>query len=104
MGKYIKGNIKFLKIVNQKNYFGKSKFLVLQLIPPLYTLLGCYEISLGDTIGVGTPEKTHKMIQAIKNIPKEKLAAHFHDTYDKACDNLMAALEVRIYLETGLFN
>jgi hydroxymethylglutaryl-CoA lyase len=55
--------------------------------------MGCYEISLGDTIGVGTPEKTHKMFRAIKNIPKENLAAHFHDTYDKAVENLMAALE-----------
>jgi len=55
---------------------------------------GCYEISLGDTIGVGTPEKTHKLFQAIKNIPKESLAAHFHDTYDKAIENLLAALEV----------
>jgi len=55
--------------------------------------MGCYEISLGDTIGVGTPEKTHKLFQAIKNIPKEKLAAHFHDTYDKAVENLLAALE-----------
>lgn len=61
-----------------------------------FTLIntGCYEISLGDTIGVGTPEKTHKLFQAIKNIPKENLAAHFHDTYDKAIENLLAALEV----------
>jgi len=55
--------------------------------------MGCYEISLGDTIGVGTPEKTHKLFQTIKNIPKENLAAHFHDTYDKAIENLLAALE-----------
>lgn len=59
--------------------------------------MGCYEISLGDTIGVGTPEKTHKLFQAIKNIPKENLAAHFHDTYDKAIENLLAALEVNYY-------
>jgi len=57
-------------------------------------ILGCYEISLGDTIGVGTPEKTHKLFQAIKGIPKERLAAHFHDTYDRAIENLLAALEV----------
>jgi hydroxymethylglutaryl-CoA lyase len=56
--------------------------------------MGCYEISLGDTIGIGTPEKTHKMFQAIKNIPKEHLAAHFHDTYDRAVENILAALEV----------
>ena len=59
-----------------------------------WQILGCYEISLGDTIGVGPPEKTHKLFQAIKNIPKEHLAAHFHDTYDRAIENLMAALEV----------
>ena len=61
--------------------------------------IGCYEISLGDTIGVGTPEKTHKLFQAIKNIPKERLAAHFHDTYDKAIQNLLAALEVNFVNE-----
>lgn len=37
------------------------------------------------------------MFQAIKNIPKEKLAAHFHDTYDRAIENLLAALEVIIF-------
>jgi len=55
--------------------------------------MGCYEISLGDTIGVGTPEKTRKLFQAITGIPKEKLAAHFHDTFDRAIDNLLVALE-----------
>lgn len=45
--------------------------------------MGCYEISLGDTIGIGTPEKTYALLDAVK-IDKKKLAAHFHKTYDRA--------------------
>ena len=56
--------------------------------------IGCYEISLGDTIGIGTPEKAHKLFQTITNIPKNKLAGHFHDTYGNAVENILAALEV----------
>jgi hydroxymethylglutaryl-CoA lyase len=41
--------------------------------------MGCYEVSLGDTIGAGTPEKTEALMQAL-TAPKDKLAAHFHDT------------------------
>lgn len=55
--------------------------------------MGCYEISLGDTIGVGTPEKARAMIQAVAAaVPVEKLAVHFHDTYGQALANLYAAL------------
>jgi hydroxymethylglutaryl-CoA lyase len=56
--------------------------------------MGCYEISLGDTIGVGTPIKTQALLDAImKNIPAEKLAVHFHDTYGQALTNIYVALE-----------
>ena len=56
--------------------------------------LGCYEVSLGDTIGIGTPEKTRKMVQAVKAIvPADSLAVHFHDTYERALDNLKIAME-----------
>lgn len=56
--------------------------------------MGCYEISLGDTIGTGTPVKTAKMLEAVLgDIPREKLAAHFHDTYGQALANLLVALE-----------
>jgi isopropylmalate/homocitrate/citramalate synthase len=56
--------------------------------------MGCYEISLGDTIGTGTPEKTRALIQGVKKeIPVEHLAAHFHATYGRAVDNLKVALE-----------
>jgi hydroxymethylglutaryl-CoA lyase len=56
--------------------------------------LGCYEISLGDTIGVGTPEKAKEMLRAVSaNIPPANLAMHFHDTYGQALANLYAGLE-----------
>ncbi|MEP4468460.1 hydroxymethylglutaryl-CoA lyase, partial [Marinobacter alexandrii] len=56
--------------------------------------MGCYEISLGDTIGVGTPQKAKRMLEAVTaHVPVEKLAAHFHDTYGQALANLYAVLE-----------
>ena len=59
----------------------------------LYSM-GCYEISLGDTIGVGTPGKTKAMLETVaERVPVEKLAGHFHDTYGQALANVYAALE-----------
>ena len=59
--------------------------------------LGCYEISLGDTIGTGTPLKTQAMIASVmENVPLGHLAAHFHDTYGQALANLLAALQMGI--------
>lgn len=56
--------------------------------------LGCYEISLGDTIGVGTPAKAKEMLRAVAaNIPIAELAMHFHDTYGQALANLYAGME-----------
>jgi hydroxymethylglutaryl-CoA lyase len=56
--------------------------------------MGCYEISLGDTIGVGTPLKAKRMLEAVsKEVPINRLAAHFHDTYGQAIGNLYAVLE-----------
>ncbi|SFH69881.1 hydroxymethylglutaryl-CoA lyase [Modicisalibacter xianhensis] len=56
--------------------------------------MGCYEVSLGDTIGTGTPLKAKRMIEAVsRDIPMDKLAAHFHDTYGQALANLYAVLE-----------
>ncbi|AZQ10065.1 hydroxymethylglutaryl-CoA lyase [Shewanella khirikhana] len=56
--------------------------------------LGCYEISLGDTIGVGTPVKARKMVEAVAaKVPADKLALHFHDTYGQALANILACLE-----------
>ncbi|HEX5314926.1 MAG TPA: hydroxymethylglutaryl-CoA lyase, partial [Gammaproteobacteria bacterium] len=57
--------------------------------------LGCYEISLGDTIGVGTPRKAQRMLEAVAvGVPIERLAVHFHDTYGQALANILACLEL----------
>ena len=56
--------------------------------------LGCYEISLGDTIGAGTPVKAKQMLEAVrKDIPVNLLAAHFHNSYGQALANLYAVVE-----------
>ncbi len=56
--------------------------------------MGCYEVSLGDTIGTGTPIKARRMLEAVaRDVPVERLAAHFHDTYGQALANLAAVLE-----------
>ncbi|MGI2224674.1 hydroxymethylglutaryl-CoA lyase [Shewanella frigidimarina] len=59
--------------------------------------MGCYEISLGDTIGVGTPNKARQMVEAVaKAVPADKLALHFHDTYGQALANILACLETGV--------
>lgn len=56
--------------------------------------MGCYEVSLGDTIGVGTPARAQAMIEAVaRRVPVEHLAVHFHDTYGQALANILACLE-----------
>ncbi len=55
---------------------------------------GCYEVSLGDTIGVGTPAKARAMVKAVASeVPTDALAIHFHDTYGQALANILACLE-----------
>jgi hydroxymethylglutaryl-CoA lyase len=59
--------------------------------------LGCYEVSLGETIGTATPGRVRTMLAAVMEaVPREKLAVHLHDTYGQALANLMAALELGI--------
>lgn len=58
--------------------------------------MGCYEISLGDTIGVGTPGSMFTMLQRVMNdVPVNVLAVHCHDTYGQALPNILIALQVR---------
>jgi hydroxymethylglutaryl-CoA lyase len=58
--------------------------------------MGCYEISLGDTTGVGTPGSVRAMLEEVtKCIPADKLGVHCHDTYGQALANILTALEVR---------
>jgi len=57
--------------------------------------MGCYEVSLGDTIGVGTPKKTQAMIESCtRQLPIAQLAGHYHDTYGQALANIYASLEL----------
>lgn len=66
---------------------------VVQLADTLFRM-GCDEISLGDTIGVGTPIKTKQLLETVlQNIPREHVAVHFHDTYGQALTNIYVALE-----------
>ncbi len=75
-------------------YEGEIKATAVAKVASQLFELGCYEISLGDTIGVGTPLKAQQMIDEVtKTIPRQFLAAHFHDTYGQALANLIAVLE-----------
>ncbi|KAI8055739.1 hypothetical protein BDF22DRAFT_671858 [Syncephalis plumigaleata] len=59
--------------------------------------MGCYEISLGDTIGVGTPGSMRSLIEAVtERVPTRKLAVHCHDTYGQALANILAALDMGV--------
>jgi hydroxymethylglutaryl-CoA lyase len=59
--------------------------------------MGCYEISLGDTIGTGTPLKARQLIERVaSDVPLERIALHFHDTYGQALANIFACLELGV--------
>uniref|UniRef100_A0A3Q3MAV7 hydroxymethylglutaryl-CoA lyase n=1 Tax=Labrus bergylta TaxID=56723 RepID=A0A3Q3MAV7_9LABR len=67
-----------------------------QVAKRLYSM-GCYEISLGDTIGVGTPGSMTEMLQAVsREVPLNALAVHCHDTYGQALANILVALQMGI--------
>ena len=69
---------------------------VAEVAAALYEM-GCYEVSLGDTIGVGTPRKMQAMIEACAGrVPVEKLAGHYHDTYGQALANIYASMELGV--------
>ena len=64
--------------------------------------MGCTEVSLGDTIGVGIPAKARAMVEAVAaEAPVERLAAHFHDTHGQALANLLAVLEQGVRVIDG---
>jgi hydroxymethylglutaryl-CoA lyase len=82
-------------------YEGDVPPLVVADVAQALLEMGCYEISLGDTIGVGTPEKTRAMIKAVaRRVPLKKIAGHFHDTYGMAAANVYASLQMGI----GIFD
>jgi len=69
---------------------------VAEVASALYAM-GCYELSLGDTIGTGTPGRTQAMLEACaRDVPIAKLAGHYHDTYGQALANIYASLELGV--------
>jgi len=59
--------------------------------------MGCYEVSLGDTTGAGTPVRTQRLIEAMaRHVPVNKLAGHFHDTFGQALANILASMEMGV--------
>jgi len=75
-------------------YEGKVKPTAVAEIAATLLRLGCYEVSLGDTIGVGTPLQAQNLVHTVAaSVPLGRLAAHFHDTYGQALANLLAVLQ-----------
>lgn len=73
-----------------------NPYKVAEVAARLY-YMGCYEISLGDTIGVGTPNKIQTMLeQVFKELPNDKVALHCHDTYGQALANIYAGLQMGV--------
>ena len=78
-------------------YQGEVPFAEVARVAGLLRDLGCYEISLGDTIGVGTPGRARAMVERVaREVPVAQLAAHFHDTYGQALANLHAVLQLGV--------
>jgi hydroxymethylglutaryl-CoA lyase len=78
-------------------YEGKVAPEVVSDVTRQLLAMGCYEVSLGDTIGVGTPLKAKRMVQLVAQaVPIERLALHFHDTFGQALANILACLELGV--------
>jgi len=78
-------------------YEGEVKPQAVAAVAEKLYKMGCYEISLGDTIGVGTPGRIRTVIEAVaKRVPIGKLAGHYHDTYGQALANIYASLEAGV--------
>jgi isopropylmalate/homocitrate/citramalate synthase len=78
-------------------YEGEVKPAAVAAVAKALDAMGCYELSLGDTIGVGTPGKVRAVIEAVaREVPIARLAVHLHDTYGQALANLYAALELGV--------
>lgn len=78
-------------------YEGEIKSAAVTEVAEKLQQMGCYEISLGDTIGVGTPAKASQLIETVAvKVNMDKLAIHFHDTYGQALANIYACLELGV--------
>ena len=75
-------------------YEGKVSFDTVSMITQQLLARGCYEVSLGDTIGVGTAGEARRLVEVLtRHAPVDRLAAHFHDTYGQALANIHAVLQ-----------
>jgi isopropylmalate/homocitrate/citramalate synthase len=75
-------------------YEGEVALAAVERVASSLAEMGCYEISLGDTIGTGTPKRAQAMIAAVaQRIPVKQLAVHFHDTWGQALANILATME-----------
>ncbi|MFM2623925.1 hydroxymethylglutaryl-CoA lyase [Vibrio owensii] len=87
----------YLSCVADCPYDGPTKPEQVVRVANLLMELGCYEVSLGDTIGTGTPIRIAKMLEAVQvKVPTDKLAVHFHDTWGQALANIYQALTMGI--------
>ncbi|ODM56273.1 hydroxymethylglutaryl-CoA lyase [Vibrio harveyi] len=87
----------YLSCVADCPYDGPTKPEQVARVANLLMKLGCYELSLGDTIGTGTPIRIAKMLEAVQvKVPTNKLAVHFHDTWGQALANIYQALTMGI--------
>jgi hydroxymethylglutaryl-CoA lyase len=78
-------------------YEGEVSFDTVSMITQKLFDKGCYEVSLGDTIGVGTAGQARELIEVLaKHVPVQQLAAHFHDTYGQALANIHAVMQCGI--------
>ncbi|KAF4603089.1 hypothetical protein EYR38_003494 [Pleurotus pulmonarius] len=83
----------YVSVVIACPYSGKTDYNKVREVAKELLEMGCYEVSLGDTVGMGTPNEVAEMIEEVKkSVPVEKLAGHFHDTYGTAIANVIAAL------------
>ncbi|KON80179.1 hydroxymethylglutaryl-CoA lyase [Azoarcus sp. PA01] len=78
-------------------YEGEVRPEAVALVAGTLFEMGCFEVSLGDTIGTGTPLKAQRMIDAVaRRVPVARLAGHYHDTYGMAIANIYASLELGV--------
>ena len=81
---------------NEKCVWWSAKRPITSQVAKRLYEMGCYEVSLGDTVGVGTPGSMAAMLRSVtREVPCRALAVHCHDTYGQALANILTALQVR---------
>ncbi|KAF8902626.1 aldolase [Gymnopilus junonius] len=84
----------YVSVVIACPYSGKTDYKQVRAVAKELVDMGCYQVSLGETVGQGRPHEVAEMLEEVKkDVPVEKLAGHFHDTYGTAIANVLTALE-----------